>query len=132
MTPLRVTLPDGRSFLARYERISRKNLPANVTKKRPRTIGPRRQRKCRRKQGAGILRSVFNLGKSLLTSSVLRKVFDIGSSAVNSVIAKKKKIIIDEGIKHASKLYNYGTKKTKTKKKLKKSTRIGHCKLRCK
>ena len=90
MTPLRVTLPDGRSYLARYERISRKNLPANVTKKRPWTIGPRRQRKCRRKQGAGILRSVFNLGKSLLTSSVLRKVFDIGSSAVNSVIAKKK------------------------------------------
>ena len=31
MTPKRVTLPDGRSFVARYERVSRKNLPRNVT-----------------------------------------------------------------------------------------------------
>ena len=31
MTPKRVTLPDGHSFVARYERVSRKNLPRNVT-----------------------------------------------------------------------------------------------------
>ena len=34
VTPERVTLPDGRYFLARYERVSRKNLPSNVTIRR--------------------------------------------------------------------------------------------------
>ena len=41
VTPKRVTLPNGRSFIARYERVSRKNLPSNVTIRRNRTIGPR-------------------------------------------------------------------------------------------
>ena len=41
VTPQCVTLPYGRSFLARYERVSRKNLPSNVTMRRNRTIGPR-------------------------------------------------------------------------------------------
>ena len=36
-TPQRVTLPNGRSFLARYERVSRKNLPSNVTIRRSQT-----------------------------------------------------------------------------------------------
>ena len=41
VTPKRVTLPNGRSFIARYERVSRKNLPSNVTIRRNRTTGPR-------------------------------------------------------------------------------------------
>ena len=36
-TPQRVTLPNGQSFLARYERVSRKNLPSNVTIRRSQT-----------------------------------------------------------------------------------------------
>ena len=36
----RVTLLDGRTFYARYKRVSRRNLPANVTIKRARAIGP--------------------------------------------------------------------------------------------
>ena len=36
-TPQRVTLPNRRSFLARYERVSRKNLPSNVTIRRSQT-----------------------------------------------------------------------------------------------
>ena len=32
--PQRVTLPNGQSFLARYERVSRKNLPSNGTIRR--------------------------------------------------------------------------------------------------
>ena len=30
-TPKRVTLPNGRTFVARYKRVSRAQLPANVT-----------------------------------------------------------------------------------------------------
>ena len=61
MTPQRVRLPDGWSFLARYERVSWEKLPSNVTIRRYRTIGRRRQRKHRAQQGTGRLGSVFNL-----------------------------------------------------------------------
>ena len=60
-----------------------------------------------------ILGNVFNLGKSLLTPSYLKEGLDICSNAINSDIGKKK--IIAEGIKHAPELYNYGTKKMKSK-----------------
>ena len=73
--PKRVTLPNGRTFLARYERVNRVTLyPKNVKIKRTytRKIGPRRQRKSRKKQqqeGSGCIDSQkiirgINLGKS--------------------------------------------------------------------
>ena len=49
VTPQRVRLPNGILFLARYERVSRKNLPSNVTIRRTRTIGPR-NRQIRKKK----------------------------------------------------------------------------------
>ena len=49
VTPQRVRLPNGTSFLPRYERVSRKNLPSNVTIRRTRTIGPR-SRQIRKKK----------------------------------------------------------------------------------
>ena len=107
VTPQRVTLPDGWSFLVTYERVKRKKLPSNVTIRRPPTIGPRRQRKRRTKQGAGILGSVFNLGKNLSSSSALKKGLDIGSRAITSEIGKN---VIEKGMKPAPELYNYGTK----------------------
>ena len=70
--PKGITLPNGRSFFARYERISRKNVPRNVTINKTQIIGPRRQRKRKTQQGAGILRSAFNLGKNLLISGTLK------------------------------------------------------------
>ena len=48
--------------------------------------------------GAGLLGSVFNLGKNLLTSGTLAKGLHLGSKALNSKIGKK---LIDEEIKHA-------------------------------
>ena len=39
--PKRVRLPDGTSFVARFERISRKSLPKNIRVTKTRTIGPR-------------------------------------------------------------------------------------------
>ena len=83
-----MTLPNRRPFLARYERISPRNLPSNVTIRRNRTIGPTRQRKRKTQQGAGLLGSVFNLGKNLVTGT-LAKGLDMGSKAINSEIKKK-------------------------------------------
>ena len=37
----RVRLPDGTSFVARDERVSRKSLPGNIRVTKTRTIGPR-------------------------------------------------------------------------------------------
>ena len=34
-TPKRVTLPNGRTFIARYERVTRDHLPGNVRLERP-------------------------------------------------------------------------------------------------
>ena len=34
-TPKRVTLPNGRTFMARYKRVTRRNLPANIHLERP-------------------------------------------------------------------------------------------------
>ena len=110
LMPKRVTLPNGRSFVARYERVSRKKLPRNVTINKAWTIGPRQQRKRKTQQGTGILGSVFNLEKNLWTSGTLKKGFHLGSKAISSGIGKK---IIDERIKLAPDLYNYGTKKVK-------------------
>ena len=48
--PLRVNLPNGTSFVARYKRISRKNLPKNISMSRTRTIGPRNKEKKEKKK----------------------------------------------------------------------------------
>ena len=89
--------------------MSRKNLPANVTTKKARTIGPRRG--CKQKQqGAGILSNVFRLGTRFLKPSYLKKGFEIGSRAANSDLGKK---IIEEAIKQTPAIYNAGVKKIK-------------------
>ena len=89
--PRRVTLPNGRTFLARYERINRASLyPKNVRIKRTyrRKIGPRRQRKPRKKQQEGsgyidsqnILRGI-DLGKRAANTGI-----DLGKRAANTGI----------------------------------------------
>ena len=75
VTPQCVTLSDGWSFIVRYEKLSRINLSSNVTLRNSGTIGPRWQRKGRTQERAGILGSVFYLGKNLLSSGTLKKWF---------------------------------------------------------
>ena len=50
-SPKQVTLPNGTTFVARYERISRKQLPINVHVRNARKIGPRNRNKS--KMGSG-------------------------------------------------------------------------------
>ena len=59
--PKQVTLPDSRTFYARYERVSRRNLLANVTIKRARAIRLRQQPKLKQ-QTSGLFSSAFKLG----------------------------------------------------------------------
>ena len=43
--PVQITLPNGRSFTSRWERISRKQLLINIRVARGRAIGHKRKRK---------------------------------------------------------------------------------------
>ena len=85
--PRRVTLPNGRTFFVRYERVNRASLyPTNVRMKRTYTqkIGPRRQRKPRKKQqqeGSGYINSQniirgIDLGKRAGNTEVGRMIVD--------------------------------------------------------
>ena len=126
--PKRVRLPDGTSFVARYERISRKSLPGNITVKKTRTVVPRNKRtaavkkkrvrfslvnaptqdrarrikkKFRRLQsGRGLASTLANLGLKM------------GSKAINSVLGQK---LIDKGIENIPNLVRYGSSKIKNK-----------------
>ena len=113
VTPRRVTLPNGKSFVARHERISRKNVPIDVTIKRAQQIGPNRQRKRKTQIGGSLLGNIVNLGTEALTSTdLLKNGLDIGSKAISSEIGKT---IIGEGIKHVPDLYKLGTSRIKNK-----------------
>ena len=83
--PKRVTLPNGRTSLARYKRVKRATLyPTNIRIKRTytRKIGPRRQRKPRKNQeGSGYIDSQkiikgINLGKKAADTEVGHMIVD--------------------------------------------------------
>ena len=107
-----MTLPSGPSFVARYERVSRKSLPENVTIKKNRTIGPRQKRKRKTQKGSWLVGTALRLGKNLLTSGAVTKGISMGSRAINSDLGKK---LIDKSIKHASDLYRYGKERVTNK-----------------
>ena len=73
--PKRVTLPNGRTFVARYERISRDQLPPNVVIRRTYTqrAAPRGRRRRRAQQGQGFFDSVKKVAKNPLVKSIARK-----------------------------------------------------------
>ena len=126
--PKQVTLPNGTSFMAMYERMSRKKLPGNIRVTKTRIIGSQKkrfrknrvrfalantptqdrarriQRKCRRQQPSHTERG--------LVGDLAKLGIRMGSKAINSAFGKK---IIDEGIKQVPNLYKYGTYKIKNK-----------------
>ena len=65
MIPQRIRLPNGQSFLERYERVSRQNLPRNVNIKQTRRIGPRNRHIKRAQRGGIMLRQLAKLGVNL-------------------------------------------------------------------
>ena len=85
-----MTLTNGQSSLARYKRVSRKNLPKNVTITRTQQIGPRGQRKYKTQQGGSFLGNIVKLDSKALTSTgLLKKRLGTGARTLNSEFGKK-------------------------------------------
>ena len=94
-TPKRVTLPDGRTFLARYKRATREDLPPNINlprvyKERAAPKGRRRKRRrlapYRERQRAALRRRAQR-GRGL--GSVFKKAYKLGKRALNSRLGKR-------------------------------------------
>ena len=73
--PKRVTLPNGRTFVACYKRISRDQLPPNIVMRRTYTqrAAPRGRRPRRAQQGQGIFYFVKKVARNHLVKSIARK-----------------------------------------------------------
>ena len=96
-TPKRVTLPNGRTFLARYKRATREDLPSNISlpriyKERAAPKGRRRRRRrvipYRERQRAALRRRArAQRGRGL--RSVFKKAYKLGKRALNSRLGKR-------------------------------------------
>ena len=82
-TPKRVTLPDGRTFLARYKRATRNDLPRNINLIRPykQRAAPKGRRRRRRR------RRINQRGRGF--GSTLKKAVNLSKKAFNSKLGKK-------------------------------------------
>ena len=75
--PKRVTLPNGRTFVARYKRISRDDLPLNIRMRREyrQRAAPRGRRRRQRGQGIGsFFKKAYKFGKKAVKSRLGRKI----------------------------------------------------------
>ena len=96
-TPKRVTLPNGRTFLARYKRATRDDLPPNISlprvyKERAAPKGRRRKRRrlvsYRERQRAALRqRARAQRGRGL--GSIFKKAYKLGKKALNSRLGKR-------------------------------------------
>ena len=96
-TPKRVTLPNGRTFLARYRRATRDDLPPNVTfprvyKERAAPKGKRRRRRRKmsyRERQREVLRKRARAQRGRGLGSVLKKAYKLGKRAFNSRLGRR-------------------------------------------
>ena len=96
-TPKRVTLPNGRTFLARYRRATRDDFPPNISlpriyKERAAPKGRRRKRgrviPYRERQRAALRRRArVQRGRGL--GSIFKKAYKLGKRALNSRLGRK-------------------------------------------
>ena len=89
VTPQRVQLPNGQSFLARNERVSRQNLPRNVTITRIKPIGPKKKRTKKAQKGGSMLGQIAKWGANLGAKTLFKKGVSTGSKVLSSSIGKK-------------------------------------------
>ena len=94
--PKRVTLPDGRSFVARYRRATRDDLPPNISlariyKERAAPKGKRRRRRVmsyRERQRAALgRRARTQRGRGF--GAIFKKAYKLGKKALNSRLGKQ-------------------------------------------
>ena len=107
----KVTPPNGQSFVARYKRVSRKNLHRNTTIKKVQKTGLRQRRKTQK--GGSIIENIVKLGTKLgsrFGSELFKRGISTGTRVVNSELGQK---LIDEGIMQAPNFYRLRTSKIK-------------------
>ena len=129
--PVQVNLPNVRSFVSKWERISKKQLPINIKVTRNRTIGPRKNnrmiyfnmarpalKKIRQKRRQAIrdrLNPIYdriNQSGSGMGSDLLKAGLDLGSKALGSEFGKR---LINKGIDNIPNLFKFGASKVKNK-----------------
>ena len=93
-TPKRVTLPNGRTFLARYRRATRDDLPPNVTfprvyKERAAPKGKRRRRMLYRDRQRAALQRRAREQRGRGIGSAFKKAFKLGKKAFNSRLGRR-------------------------------------------
>ena len=106
--PKRVTLPNGRTFVARYKRIRRGELPPNIVMRRTYTqrAAPRgRRRRRRAQQGQGIFDFVKKVARNPLVRPVARKSLEYALGAYQNLTKRVKnktlKRILNSDIAHS-------------------------------
>ena len=90
--PKRVTLLNGRTFVAHYKRIPRDQLPPNIVMRRTQRAAPRGRRRRRAQQG--------------------QEIFDFVKKVARNPIVKS---IAEQGLKYAPAVYVNLTKRVKNK-----------------
>ena len=94
-TPKRVTLPNGRTFLARYRRATREDLPPKGKRRKRRVISYREKqraalrRRARAQRGRGlgsIFKKAYKLGKRALNSRLGRRIARAAVSEIPDVL----------------------------------------------
>ena len=88
--PKRATLPNGRTFVARYKRIPRSELPDNIVMRRTyaQRAAPRGRR--RRQRGRGIFDFVKKVAKNPLVRSIARKGIEYAPGIYNNLTKRVK------------------------------------------
>ena len=105
--PKRVTLPNGRDFVARYKRIRRGELPPDIVMRRTYTqrAAPRgRRRRRRAQQGQGIFDFVKKVARNPLVRSIAKKGFEYACGVYHNLTKRVKnktlKRILDSDTSH--------------------------------
>ena len=96
-----VNLPNSTSFVSRYKRISRKQLPGNIRVSRARTVGPRNKRKTKKNVRLAvantptqdrvkrILKKIYAGHKLELADNLANLRISMSSKAISCAIGKK-------------------------------------------
>ena len=106
--PKRVTLPNGRTFVARYKRIPRDRLPPNIVMRRTysQRAAPRGRRRRRAQQGQGIFDFLKKVAKNALVKSVARQGLKNAPAAYANLTKRVKnktlKRILDSDMAHST------------------------------
>ena len=82
-TPKKVTLLNGRTFVARYEQVTRNHLPANIRLRRPykQRAAPRgrHRRQIAVQKSRGLGSNILKFAKKLLQSDFANTLVDMGT-----------------------------------------------------